>query len=540
MAESAAKLSDRPVWQPTRRQAALVIAAVALLYLFPVNNGWRVSNDSARYLAVGQSLAQGHGFTWNHGQSPGGISPGLPVLVAISYRLFGEAFWPLNLMMTVLGIGAIVLTYRIVRLYERRRTALNVFLLTAFSIAMYESSLDILTDLPGMAFCVGAVWCLLRFTRAKGWCWLAAGTVLLVVAVVMRQAVVVLVAPLAVGVALEKCALPRRARIAGALVVILPFVLGGAAVLALMAAGRIPWDAAQYAVAMVTRFGQVADLTAYFVRPVLELPSTVFQLLSGQGLPHFADAATPWLWPLVPVAWVVGTAVLGATLWGLVRALRRGRTIIALAALGYLLFLTVVWAAPAVRYLLPILPLVAWFLVDGAGEAARRWFVRRRGERGVQVFVSVLVGLLVAMNVPKVAADIYKAHYPNYPGSRLNRWQPIADFLKRAPMAEDEVVIAPNGGVIHFLSGRRVVELPEAMRSSYGWWRILDEQTRGVIVRFVVFDRKREPGSLPDDLFRSNVIEGAGRVVFETADTIVVECPPGGFIVPPAPEAPKR
>jgi 4-amino-4-deoxy-L-arabinose transferase-like glycosyltransferase len=538
MSESAAKISERPAWQPTRRQAALVVAAMALVYLIPVSNHWRVSNDSARYMAVGQSLAQGHGFTWNHGESPGGISPGLPMVVAISFRLFGGAFWPLNLMQALLGIGTIILTYRLVRLYAGRREALNVFLLTAFSVALFESSLDILTDLPGTAFGVVAVWCLVRFTRAKGWGWLAAGAALLVVAVALRLGMVVVVAPLAAGVALEKCALPRRLRIAGALAVVAPFVLGGAAVLALMSAGKIPWDAANYVTSMITRFDGVDDLVGYFVRPVLELPSTIFQLLSGQGLPHFADAATPWLWPLVPVAWAVGTAVLAATLWGLGRAWRRGRMIVALLALGYLFFLTVVWSAPAVRYLLPILPLAAWFLVDGAGEAGRRILRRGRGEQSVQIFVSVMVGLLVAMNVPKVAADIYKSHYPNYQGSRLNRWQPLADFLRRAPMADGEVVVTPNGGVVHFLSGRRTVELGDVPRSSYGWWATLGEQTRGLVVRFVVLDRKREPGGLEADLYRCNVTEGAGRVVFETTDTIVVECPPGKFIVPRDPEAP--
>ncbi len=536
MSEVAPKISERPVWQPTRRQAAIVIAAVALLYLIPVSNHWRVSNDSARYLSVGQSLAQGHGFTWNHGESPGGISPGLPVVVAISYRLFGDAFWPLNLMQALLGIATIILTYRLVRLYECRRTALNVFLLTAFSITMYESSLDILTDLPGMAFVVAALWCLVRFTRAKGWGCLAAGTVLLVVAVAMRTAMVVVVAPLAVGVIWEKSVRPRRMRIAGALAVVAPFVLGGATVVALMSAEKIPGDAAQYATALVTKFDVMHDLIGYFLRPVLELPSTIFQLLSGQGLPHFADASTPWLWPLVPVAWAVGTAVLAAMFWGLGRALRRRRLIVALPALGYLFFLTVVWSAPAVRYLLPILPLAAWFLVDGAGEAGRRCFVRRRGERSVQIFVSVLVGLLVAMNVPKVAVDIYKSHYPNYSGSRLSRWQPIADFLKRAPMAEDEVVLTPNGGVVCFLSGRRTLELGDASRSSPLYWTRLGEQTRGLVVRFVVFDRKRVSGGLESDLYRGNVTEGAARVVLETIDTIVVECPPGKFIVPPDPE----
>jgi len=349
---------------------------------------------------------------------------------------------------------------------------------------------------------------------------------------------VVVVAPLAAGVWWEKCALPRRSRIAGALAVVAPFVLGGAAVLALMAAGKIPWDAAHYATSMISRFDGRVTLFGYFVRPILELPSTIFQLLSGQGLPHFADASTPWLWPLVPVAWTVGTAVLAATLWGLGRAWRRGRMIVALLALGYLFFLTVVWSAPAVRYLLPILPLAAWFLVDGAGEAGRRWLMRQRGERTVQIFLSVLVGLLVVMNVPKIAADIYKSHYPNYQGSRLSRWQPIADFLRHAPMAEDEVVVTPNGGVVGFLSGRRTVEFGDAGRASYVWWKTLAEQTRSLAVRFVVFDRKRLPGGLEDDIYRCNVTEGLGRVVFETTDTLVVECPSGKFIVPPGPGAP--
>jgi hypothetical protein len=196
-----------------------------------------------------------------------------------------------------------------------------------------------------------------------------------------------------------------------------------------------------------------------------------------------------------------------------------------------------------VRYLVLILPLVAWFLVDGAGAAGRSWLMRGRDERAVQVFVSLMVALLVAMNVPKVAAEgLYKSHHPRYAelvaGGRLARWQPIADFLRRAPLAEGEVVVTPNGGLVHFLSGRRIVELAEVTRASPLWWTMLDEQTRGLVVRFIVLDKKRAPGDLADDLYRCNVTGGACHVVFETDDHVVVECPPGGFIVPPAPGAP--
>ena len=116
--------------------------------------------------SAGRSLAAGQGFSGNHG-----ASPGLPILVAASYMIFGEALWPINLLLSAMGFATAVLTYRIVRFDRSRRTALNVFLLTGLSVALYVHSLSIESDVPALFCLTAALWSLQKFTRG-GWRWL--------------------------------------------------------------------------------------------------------------------------------------------------------------------------------------------------------------------------------------------------------------------------------------------------------------------------------------------------------------------------------
>jgi len=53
---------------------------VALAYALAINDQWAIKGDSALYLALGRSLAEGRGMEYN-GQQMWGTPPAIPGLV---------------------------------------------------------------------------------------------------------------------------------------------------------------------------------------------------------------------------------------------------------------------------------------------------------------------------------------------------------------------------------------------------------------------------------------------------------------------------
>jgi hypothetical protein len=121
------------------------------IYLLSFNGLWRAEPDSALYLCVARNLAGGQGYTY-HGSIETLAYPGLPVLLAATFKVFGsETLWPANLMMLVMGMIALALTYRLMNLYAGRRTAIIVTLGMAATKLFFRYCFQIMTDMPFLA-----------------------------------------------------------------------------------------------------------------------------------------------------------------------------------------------------------------------------------------------------------------------------------------------------------------------------------------------------------------------------------------------------
>ena len=97
----------QPQVDRTGKWIGMLMVFVVLLYAAGLNNYWRVQRDSALYLGLGQSLAEGRGYTFN--QEPHKlVLPGLPLMIAAVMRVFGadcipNDMLPLNIMLAMMG-----------------------------------------------------------------------------------------------------------------------------------------------------------------------------------------------------------------------------------------------------------------------------------------------------------------------------------------------------------------------------------------------------------------------------------------------------
>lgn len=127
---------------------------LALLYVIGFNGQWRLGSDSALYMNVGRSLAEGMGYTYG-GSVSRVIYPSLPWLLAGLSTVGGhENYFLPTLFMLVLGFVALALVYRLISLHSDRATAVCVTCLTGISYTFYQYAFEILSD---MLFCVAVM-----------------------------------------------------------------------------------------------------------------------------------------------------------------------------------------------------------------------------------------------------------------------------------------------------------------------------------------------------------------------------------------------
>src|SRR3954463_1600664 len=138
---------------PAKRLLALVdrwrvvlFALLVVLYACSFTGRWRTNPDSAIYMSLGRNLAETGQYVYN-GEHHTRYEPGLPLVIAASYRLFGEdRYAPILLFELACSFTALVLTYRLTQRHAGQPTAV----LVTFGFAICETCLrygfQIVTD----------------------------------------------------------------------------------------------------------------------------------------------------------------------------------------------------------------------------------------------------------------------------------------------------------------------------------------------------------------------------------------------------------
>jgi 4-amino-4-deoxy-L-arabinose transferase-like glycosyltransferase len=450
-----------------RRHVVLVFAALAILYFLTLNNQWAIEPDSAVYLTLGRSLAEGRGMEYN-GAPAGGVPPLLPVLIAGSRLLFGPAYWPINLLISLSALGTVIFAYLAVRRLAPEvgaddvRLALAALLITGTSARLLVDSTRILTDVPCTFFVALGLYAFVRARQGHwAWCWAGLGAMLLATA--LRLPAAVILVGLFVGLALEF----RREGYRRRLLATLAGMVG-------VAAGALAWwflvrgrsiGGPDYFVTIFERFlfsklGRWIQLAEGPFR----LPGALCEAITGQELQGFN---------------VVPTALI---LFGLWTAARRGQWVWVCPVLAYVAFLLGLGAsAVAPRYLLPVMPMLVYALAVGTVEFAAR--VRRRSavaapERFAhrrRVALAVVTAFCVAVSLPKAVREVFRMRRLDfYETYEHGKWKGkvdlgayLASLRETGKAAPGDRVLAPAPAVVHYLSGLRTdfeIWYPEADR----------------------------------------------------------------------------
>jgi hypothetical protein len=162
------------------RNRRWLFLAILVLYAAAFTGRWRINPDSAIYMSLGRSLAETGTYTYN-GEHHTRYEPGLPLVIAASYRLFGEdRYAPVLVFELACSLAALVLTYCLMRRHAGRPTAVLVTVAFGVSQTCLRYGFQVVTDTP---FLVGVLAYLLAYehlvspgdsTRARTlWRWVA-------------------------------------------------------------------------------------------------------------------------------------------------------------------------------------------------------------------------------------------------------------------------------------------------------------------------------------------------------------------------------
>ena len=436
---------------PPRRWHLLVAAACVLaIYLAGVTNEWWPTPDSGLYQGLGRSLIRGEGFRFN-GSPQTTVAPGFPAIVGALGAIFGEGFWAPNLFVALCGLGSLGLAYLTLARQTDRRTAFAVVLTVALCYRHYHYAHLILTDVPFSLLFWTTAYCCLRAVQGR-WAWALAVVPLAAAGVAIRAPGLLLLGPLAFGVALNRSPQAKVSKRLGVAAILLATLAAMAVCFLLLAQALFDRAPAYLSVAAkhATPAAQLLDLAVGLYR----LPAVVARVLVGES-------------SLAPVgAFFLLLAVLGAwRLWREGKRLASTTCLINFVAVCVLVGHRFLLA----RYLVALYPMMLLLVFCGLSWGLE-WLLGRRGRPAPPVVrlraATVLAGLIIAANAPKILRDglyyPYAAHTGRYyevmRGGQFVDLHPVAAFLHRR--CGPNTVVATRGdraAMLHFLSRCRTV-----------------------------------------------------------------------------------
>ena len=443
---SASRLKDLP---PSRRHVLVVAVIVAVAYLAGVTGRWWPTSDSAMYLTLGRSLAEGEGFRFN-GEVKPYASPGLPFVLAGINRLFGQGFWIPNLSIALCGIGAFVLIYLSLARLNDRRTALLAALATALSYRFYHKAHEILTDMPLVVVFWAVLYAAIRFQDGK-WLWVLLAAGLVAAAGAVRVPGLLPVAALGIALALDrsKATVKGRRLVVGALILAATAATG----VGLYALGRSMGTATPAYTPQV----QMIQLSVW--AGLRQLMATLSEIIiGGKGV--------------LPL----GGLILFLSIVGSVCSWRAGRRIVPISVVVYAVMLFFVPGPPAwaiqSRYWMPISAMSYVLVMEGLWgviAAVARYQKRPLTPRAFLRAGIVLAAITIACTAPRTMRWAFyyaplsygDAYYAKVRDGAFREMHSVADTLTAHCGPEDRVGLHSDQlSKFHFLTRRRMTPYP--------------------------------------------------------------------------------
>lgn len=462
-------VEDWIAWSPRRWQVWLLASVLVAIYLGGVTNRWWPTPDGALYLGLANSLAQGHGYTFNFKVSTF-VTPGLPLILAGLRIVFGESFAVGNLFETLCTFCALLLVYRLLARLDSPAGAFAVTLAAGSSFIFLLNGHRILTDMPFTAVFWGMLYCAFR-CRAK-WPWLAGVGILSALGIFIRLPGLLALAPAAVAVVLQRSACESwKKRLPLALSVLVPglLVAGGFFFWTQQVQDRLP----EYARFLVKRANYpLEQLATSTLAGVRDFPATIADAVIGQS------------------GWQIGMIFLILAGAGTISLWKRNQKWVAplVALYPFMLLLVDGDGGVRTRYWLPIQPLIVYAILEGFCRSVQMLHGWRKAilrPTFLRKATWALLGVLVMTNllrvVDKTIENIFARPQPGaakmFLPAKYAELSSFADTLRESTPADTQVaLLGKEERILHFLSQRRINLLPttrligeEAARSAAGW-----------------------------------------------------------------------
>ena len=489
------------------------LLVVALLYLAGLNAHWWPQRDSILYLGLGRSLAETGEFSFNYRPTVS-VLPGFPAMLAVLYKVFGESFLAANIMVLFFGIGCVAMAYLL-----WKESSLSNFhllactLLFGFSRTLFYYSHQIMTDVPFtftalLALYFGAKMLKSEGRRSMQWCmWSALAGCF---AILIRPFGLAALAAVA-GAMWLKGGISRgpASKLGRTALLLAPVaVLGG-----LWAVRCIAYDVSIYQADYFSKFLGRRGLAGLGVQVLSSVPELVKALPDAM----FGSA----------LGTTVSVLLLALLLLGLIVSLRAGERL--LSSYGIIYLAGICLGEPGRRYLLPVLPVLLYWLCSGLA-AIGRWVVEgRKFPRREHVIRAayVLLGLALAFNVVRIGILISlsrSSHF--YEAVREGRYADyfvLADWLK-GNAGPEVVVLAKEYRVLHYFSRVKTMDLPYR-QIERGPERPIPSRQRPTIMYVVRESKDEERAAFMDSLMRAKPqafekVRSFGEVELYRLDTV--------------------
>lgn len=474
---------------PRRKHLILVAILVAAVYLGSVTDKWWPTSDSALYVGLGKSLAQGQGYQFN-GQPCDLVTPGLPIILAGIRGALGEGFWAPNLFIALCGLGALALIYLVMCRLSHRRMALAVVLCCGFSYSFYVGSHRILTGMPFVLLFWATLYAYMRAIRGN-LLWAPAAIVFTATALAIRAPGAIILGPMAVGMFFDRPATGQRRRLQLLSAALLLTVIATMGLFYLLGRG-LSQNTPLYA----ARVGEVGT-SSVLQRRAGQLGEMGFRILETTAEMFTSQAGLRVLAPALLAFMIIGLCIQ----W------KRGLRMPAVTVVLYLLGMCLVGGPSMVRprYALPVQPLVIYMALEGllwVLEYVRRLRGKMSSPAAQLKAMTIFVAAVIVLNAPRLARSAviytYHSHTPRYyqviRHGKFDEMFRVAKHLDQSTPADAVVAISEDGSkILHFLSGRRVVALPDSARATAADAQRVVEFIRSVPeATFVAIDMKSD------------------------------------------------
>jgi 4-amino-4-deoxy-L-arabinose transferase-like glycosyltransferase len=372
------------------RAKRYAIAIIVAWFAIAISPSWLPTPDSALYLMLGRSVAQGHGYTLD-GHPHAYVPPGFPYMLAALERVGLGSMLCLNIAMALIGVASVWMSYLLVSQLASRPVALLVACLLGCNSLLHVMSALQLSDMPFTLLVLAGLYGFVRGLRGDRWA-LELGTLAILGSCWIRVAGVSLSVACAVGLVLQPRA-TSRLRLAGNVAALL---LGVAATLGLYYAQYQNTLRAEHSLPPASYMAGVQALLAQpFGALIKRTLGNVFE--SAAEIPRFLMGLQGN--PVLALAVCLVPAVVG-----IARRLRHREFLIALAVAGYAAGIVMNLPAGA-RYLLPVAPLLILYYLEGL-TILLDW--RPRVRRWAPQLLVLFVAVFVAFNGVKGAYVMHK------------------------------------------------------------------------------------------------------------------------------------